>query len=363
MAVSISAVLLSTLLLLPSLPELFQKSKLQFQTGAYAEALKTLEELDTESQKEGFERDRAALLPGLLFYKGASLAVLNRPVEARDAFGQYLTLQPNAQIDPARYPRPVTDALEEARRARNQAAQEPKVEGTLATAYRSFARPEASPSAFGEDWAQGPVRTLLTPEEKNEFERRADSASRAAFVTDFWKTRDPRPETPENEFREEFEKRVAFADAHFAQDETRGSLTDRGYVFLLLGPPSYSGRKPLRTGDDVADASGLSRYGRAETEAASRAGGSSTDRMARIARVEGPGVKIQDAAANWVEVWHYLKRDLPSQIPNAELEFQFITKVGYGKNVLQRDSQALAALERARSLARAGRIAAHSPSS
>jgi hypothetical protein len=79
--------------------------------------------------------------------------------------------------------------------------------------------------------------------------------------------------------------------------------------------------------------------------------------MARIAKVTGPGAKIQDAASSWVEVWHYLKRELPREIPNSELEFQFVTKVGYGKNVLQRDSVPLAALERARSLARAGRIA------
>jgi len=364
MALSIPAVLLSTLLLLPSLPELFQKSKLQFQTGAYVEALKTLDELDTESQKEGFERDRAALLPGLLFYKGASLAVLGRAVEARDAFAQYLTLQPNTQLDPARYPRAVLAAFEEARRSLDRVHQAPKLEGTLAAAYSAFRRPEtASSDQIGEDWTQGPVRVLLTPEEMRDFERYADPVARATFVTTFWKSRDPRPETPENEFREEFEKRVAFADAHFTQDETRGSLTDRGLVFILLGPPTYSGRKPLQTGDDVADSSGLSQYSRAQIESAGRAGGSSTDRMARIAKVTGPGAKIQDAASNWVEVWHYLRRDLPSQIPNNELEFQFVTKVGYGKNVLQRDSQPLAALERARSLARAGRIAAYSPSS
>ena len=38
-----------------------------------------------------------------------------------------------------------------------------------------------------------------------------DPVSRSEFVTAFWKARDPRPETVENEFREEFEKRVAFA--------------------------------------------------------------------------------------------------------------------------------------------------------
>jgi hypothetical protein len=77
--------------------------------------------------------------------------------------------------------------------------------------------------------------------------------------------------------------------------------------------------------------------------------------MARIAKVEGPGTKIQEAASNWIEVWHYWKRDLLPEIPYPELEFQFVTKVGYGKNVLQRDSKPLSALERARALLRSGK--------
>jgi GWxTD domain-containing protein len=247
--------------------------------------------------------------------------------------------------------------LESARKSVQRGLELPAEGGTLAAAYRAFRAPESGkPEEVGEDWVEGPVRALLTPAERNEFVRRFDAVSRAEFVTAFWKARDPRPETPENEFQNEFSKRAAFADSHFTQDEARGSLTDRGMVFLLFGPPSHSGRKPLQTGDDVADSSGLSQYGRAEISAAARSGGSSIDRMARIDKVEGPGVKIQEGASNWIEVWHYLRRDLPAEIPYQELEFQFMTKLGYGKNVLQRDVKPLSALERARMLARAGRV-------
>src|SRR5437867_1914342 len=83
------------------LPELFRKSKEQFQIGSYADALKTLETLEAESQKPGVERDRAALLPGLLFYRAASLAALGRAEEARQVFEQFLALAPNTQLDPA----------------------------------------------------------------------------------------------------------------------------------------------------------------------------------------------------------------------------------------------------------------------
>jgi GWxTD domain-containing protein len=333
-----------------ALPDLFHKSKEQFQLGAYADALKTLETLDSESQKPGFERDRAALLPGLLFYRGASLAALGRVEEGRQVFEQFLAFSPNTQLDPARFPRPVIDAFESARKSVEGVRENRSDESVLSAAYAAFpVPPDRGMESPGPDWADGPVRFLLTPEQRRQFGTLPDTVSRSEYVVNFWKARDARPETPENEFRIEFDKRVAFADARFSQDEIRGSLTDRGMVFLLLGPPSYSGRKPLRTGDDVADASGLSRYGRAEIEGAGKGGKTNTDRVARIDRVSGPGTKIQDAASNWVEVWHYLRRDLPQTIPYQELDLEFVTKVGYGKNVLQRDEKPLAALERVRS--------------
>jgi GWxTD domain-containing protein len=341
--------LLGSLLAVTSLPELFQKAKEQFKLGSYEKALATLDVLETESRREGFEKDRHALEPGLLFYRGASLAALGRADEARAAFQGFLAFQPNAHLDPALYPKAVVTALEDARKSLAGPRGSPEEGGALALAYRAFARPQAAPAETpGEDWAGGPVRWLLTAEERRDFERASDAVSRSEFVTSFWKARDPKPETPDNEYREEFEKRVAFADGRFTQDEVRGSLTDRGMVFILLGPPSYSGRRPLMTGDDVADSSGLSRYGRAEVASAARPGGSSTDRMARIAKVTGPGTKILDASSNWIEAWHYLRGTLPAAVPFQEVKFDFVTKQGYGKNVLQRETDALNTLERAK---------------
>lgn len=345
---------LSLLFADPSLPELFQKAKQEFKLGSYGNALATLEKLDAASAGAELAKDREALLPGLLFYKGAALAALGRQKEAVDVFAAFLTLKPDVRLDPAMYPKAVVAALETARKelARRPDPARPEESGILSLAYKAFAPPPGHADESGrEDWSAGPVHWLMTPEERRAYDAVFDPIGRSEFIANFWKARDPRPDTPENELREEFDKRVAFADTRFAQNEVRGSLTDRGMVFILMGPPTYSGRKMLHTGEDIADDAGLSRYSPAEVKIAqSSAGGNTASHMAQIEKVTGPGSKIKDAANNYIEAWHYLRANLPKEIPYQELEFQFVTKQGYGRNVLQRESNVLAALERAKAL-------------
>ena len=57
---------------------------------------------------------------------------------------------------------------------------------------------------------------------------------------------------------------------------------------------------------------------------------------------------MTDAASNWREVWHYRKEKLPAGVPYLQVDFEFVTKRGYGENVLQRDAQTLDTLERAK---------------
>lgn len=341
--------LLATLfpaILAATLPEQFQKAKEEFKFGSYAASLATLEKLEKESSAPGLENLRTALRPGLVFYKGANLAALGRTDEARAEFQEFLAYQPTAQLDPALYPKTVIAVFESARTARRE--ERPAEGPILADAYKTFPRPEAHAAESVDGWEQGPVRQLLSPEQARDYSRLADPVSRSEFIASFWKVRDPKPETPENEFRQEFDKRVAFADSRFGQDEVRGSLTDRGRVFILLGPPTYSGRRRLMTGDDSADPSGLSRYTPSEQHAASGGGGSNAGMQARVEHVTGPATTLQDASASWVEIWHYQRALLPEGIPYQEVVFQFVTKQGYGGNVLQRDPSALATLEKAR---------------
>src|SRR5262249_51245731 len=189
--------------------------------------------------------------------------------------------------------------------------------------------------------------------EADEYRHLADPASRSEFITKFWKARDPKPETPENEFRNEYERRVAFADQYFVQGEKRGSLTDRGMVFILLGLPARSSQKPLQTGGDTADPAALSLYTPA-TQQESTIGGKSTglsrsQTVANTDKTTGIGTSLNAPSQNWKEVWRYYRKDLPGRsLPYEYIDFQFITKPGYGENVLQRDPSCLDALERAK---------------
>jgi GWxTD domain-containing protein len=96
---------------------------------------------------------------------------------------------------------------------------------------------EAQLSAEYKNWADGPVRHLMTAEEKTEWKNVRSDAEAEAFIALFWARRDPTPATPENEWRDEFEVRVALADQHFSLRRQPGSLSDRGRVLILLGTP------------------------------------------------------------------------------------------------------------------------------
>ena len=87
------------------------------------------------------------------------------------------------------------------------------------------------------------ARLIMTNAEDTIFRRLPDAGARTEFIDDFWEKRDPNPETPENEFRAEFLRRVEYANSHYNEGR-RGINTDRGRVYLFLGPPekmeSYS---------------------------------------------------------------------------------------------------------------------------
>jgi GWxTD domain-containing protein len=61
---------------------------------------------------------------------------------------------------------------------------------------------------------------------------------------EFWKKRDPNPNTPRNEKMEQYYAKVEYANKHFAH-YTVGWRTDMGMVYIIFGPPSNIDRHPF----------------------------------------------------------------------------------------------------------------------
>lgn len=78
----------------------------------------------------------------------------------------------------------------------------------------------------------------MTPEERARAGKLRSDADREAFRKQFWESRDPTPDTPENEFQEGYQKRFEYANIHFPSPAgSAGWKTDRGRAYILYGEP------------------------------------------------------------------------------------------------------------------------------
>lgn len=76
------------------------------------------------------------------------------------------------------------------------------------------------------------VRPLMTGSERALFATLRHDYQRRAFIEDFWRVRDPFPETGRNEMRERYEERIAYARANYRTLED-----DRAGILAVHGPP------------------------------------------------------------------------------------------------------------------------------
>jgi GWxTD domain-containing protein len=73
--------------------------------------------------------------------------------------------------------------------------------------------------------------------EKTDWAAVRNDAEAKAFIDLFWARRDPTPDTPVNELRQQIETRIAEADKRYRFTKTPGSQTAQGLVYVLLGEP------------------------------------------------------------------------------------------------------------------------------
>ena len=341
-----------------SLPELFGKMKEQVKAEKWADALVTIEVMDVEAAKPANAAMKPQLEAPLAFYRGVCDANLGTADKAQADFEAFLNMKPEAGIDDKLYSKKAVAAFAAAQKA--IASQGP----SIARAYANYRPPESKPEPVTAEWGEGPVKWLMSDSEKAAWTAATTDDQRVVFVEKFWKARDLEDD---HTFKPGFEKRVAFADENFKQGETRGSLTDRGMVFVLLGPPTYGGRRQIGAKEDKSENAGMSSVGDHDSSTAqqraigqaynnankvSGASGSGKVSTGQLAAINdqyvGPGTEAPNSDKDYQEVWHYRKDLLPKGVSYIQVDATFITKKGYGKNVLQRDPDVLATLNAAK---------------
>ena len=114
------------------------------------------------------------------------------------------------------------DPLKRSRSDREQIQAQRAVRQELKGAYKS--------------WLDQDVAYIISDEERKAFRNLGNDEERDAFIEQFWLRRNPNPDSPDNEFREEHYRRIAYANEHYAAGKP-GWKTDRGHIYIAFGAP------------------------------------------------------------------------------------------------------------------------------
>jgi len=84
-------------------------------------------------------------------------------------------------------------------------------------------------------WLNEDVVYIIAPEERTAFLQLSTNEEREQFIEQFWLRRSNNPDLPDNDFKEEHYRRIAYANEHFASG-IPGWRTDRGRMYIMWGP-------------------------------------------------------------------------------------------------------------------------------
>jgi GWxTD domain-containing protein len=85
---------------------------------------------------------------------------------------------------------------------------------------------------------------IATPTELSNIEDAENQDQMINRYLDFWKKKDPTPNTEENELFNEYYRRISYANENFSH-YIEGWRSDRGMVFIILGSPNNVDRHPF----------------------------------------------------------------------------------------------------------------------
>src|ERR1051325_869191 len=92
-------------------------------------------------------------------------------------------------------------------------------------------------------WLDEDVNYIITDEERKAFKALKTDEERDQFIEQFRLRRDPDPDTPENEYKEQYYERIQYANEHFSSG-IPGWKTDRGRIYVTFGKPDETESHP-----------------------------------------------------------------------------------------------------------------------
>lgn len=273
-----------------------QKARQSIDAKQYAAAVDELNGA-LEAARSLPEAERRPAIAAIHFYSAIALSGMQSDDEAKAHLVEFFALTPNARITSDKFDPQFVALFNEV-----QSRGEKNADFRFDNVYRGFTTAVA-PTADDDPttWGISPaLQILASRREKQEWAGAIAATDRATFIEGFWKKRDPTPDTAENEFRETFDRRAVFADKVFESPDGRGATSDRGRVFILLGPPSSVRRRPLTHRDPVV-------------------------------------IHENQPVNGFLEQWVYGKHQLPIRVPRDSVTYRFVTQKGIGEGVLQQE--------------------------
>lgn len=82
-----------------------------------------------------------------------------------------------------------------------------------------------------EKWLNEDVVYIIEPAERGAFERLGSDPERQKFIEQFWARRG------NEKVKEEHHRRIRYANERFRNGDTPGWRTDRGRIYIQMGPP------------------------------------------------------------------------------------------------------------------------------
>ena len=189
------------------------------------DAISMAKETNVEKRMEQILDDRRTIPPAFARRGWVTLLLCSLPV---GYFASAVQLAPAQTGTPTGFPYRRNNPVQGVAQARPPAVpQQIPIQATPAAAL--------APSPY-QKWLDEDVVWIISDDEKIAFYRLQTDDEREAFIEQFWLRRDPTPGTPENEFKEEHYRRIAFANDNFTAG-IPGWKTDRGMIYMRYGPP------------------------------------------------------------------------------------------------------------------------------